>query len=139
MLSWFAFPFVVAFIALFGFGMAMLLSSLFVRFRDIEPIWDVIIQAMFYASAIFFPLSLLGSKLPSGIPAIWWYRIILANPFATGLEEARHVFISPTYGTPSSYMGGIVWLAIPVGITLAAVVMGFRIFCRTAPTIAEDL
>ena len=32
----------------------MLLSALFVRYRDIEPIWDVVLQVLFYASPIFY-------------------------------------------------------------------------------------
>ena len=35
-------------------GLAMLLSALFVRYRDIEPIWDVVLQITFYASPIFY-------------------------------------------------------------------------------------
>jgi ABC-2 type transport system permease protein len=139
MLSWIFFPLAVAFVGLFGFGVATLLSSLFVRFRDIEPIWDVIIQAMFYASAIFFPLQTIGSKLPGWFPQIWAFRLILANPFAAALQEARHLLISPTYPTPGATMGGTVWVLIPVGIALGALILGFRVFCRIAPTIAEDL
>ena len=32
----------------------MLLSVAFVRFRDIEPIWNVVLQVLFYASGVFF-------------------------------------------------------------------------------------
>ena len=35
----------------------MLLSTLFVRFRDIQPIWDVISQILFYGSPIIYPAS----------------------------------------------------------------------------------
>ena len=43
-------------------GLAMLLSALFVRYRDIEPIWDVVLQILFYASPIFFPIELLFQR-----------------------------------------------------------------------------
>src|SRR4051794_41804708 len=33
----------------------MLLSALFVRYRDVEPIWDVTLQIMFYASNDLLP------------------------------------------------------------------------------------
>ena len=32
----------------------MLLSALFVRYRDIEPIWDVVLQILFYVTPIFY-------------------------------------------------------------------------------------
>ncbi len=35
----------------------MLLSALYVRFRDVQPIWDVLLQAWFYCSPIMYPAS----------------------------------------------------------------------------------
>ena len=37
-------------------GLAALLSALFVHFRDVKPIWDVLLQVIFYASPIFYPI-----------------------------------------------------------------------------------
>ena len=139
MLTWLLFPFVVLFIAVFAFGIAMLLSSLFIPFRDVDPIWDVILQAMFYASGIFFTVDSIGSKLPSWISQETVVRILLSNPFAAALQEARHLLVSPTYPSVSASMGGFVWVLIPLGITVAVVVSGYRVFTRLAPTIAEDL
>ncbi len=39
---------------MFSFGLAMLLSALFVRYRDVQPIWDVLLQITFYASPILY-------------------------------------------------------------------------------------
>jgi ABC-type polysaccharide/polyol phosphate transport system ATPase subunit len=138
-LSWRAFPVVIAFVAVFAFGLAMLLSSLFVRYRDIEPIWDVILQTIFYASGIFFSIDAIGDKLPSWLSQNTAIRVIMSNPFAAGLQEARHVFISPTYPSVAGLMEGFVWVLIPIGIAVAAIISGYRVFIRTAPTIAEDL
>ena len=38
----------------------MLLSALFVRYRDIEPIWEVVLQVLFYATPIFYPIEAIG-------------------------------------------------------------------------------
>ena len=32
----------------------MLLSALYVRYRDVQPIWDVVLQITFYASPILY-------------------------------------------------------------------------------------
>jgi ABC-2 type transport system permease protein len=37
-------------------GMAMLLSALFVYFRDIQPIWEVVCQILFYSSPVIIPV-----------------------------------------------------------------------------------
>jgi ABC-2 type transport system permease protein len=137
--TWLLFPFVVVFIAVFAFGVAMLLSSLFIPFRDVDPIWDVIVQAMFYASGIFFTVSSIGDKLPSWISQETVVRILFSNPFAAALQEARHLLVSPSYPTVSSAMGGLAWVLIPLGITVVLVAIGYRVFTRLAPTIAEDL
>ncbi len=52
MLSWLELPLIVAVLAVFATGIAMLLSALFVSFRDIQPIWDVVSQILFYASPV---------------------------------------------------------------------------------------
>ena len=43
-------------LALLAAGVGMLLSVLYVRFRDIQPIWDVSSQVLFYASPIIYPV-----------------------------------------------------------------------------------
>ncbi|HEL1981150.1 TPA: ABC transporter permease [Streptococcus suis] len=49
-------------LALLATGIAFILSSLFVRFRDIGPIWEVFLQAGLYATPIIYvPLSIMGS------------------------------------------------------------------------------
>ena len=52
MLSWLELPLIVAMLAVLATGIAMLLSALFVYFRDIQPIWDVLSQILFYASPV---------------------------------------------------------------------------------------
>ena len=42
-------------LAMLAVGVGMLLSVLFVRFRDIQPIWDVSSQILFYALADHLP------------------------------------------------------------------------------------
>ena len=41
-------------------GLAMLLSALYVRYRDVSPIWEVVVQAAFYASPILYPIDKLN-------------------------------------------------------------------------------
>ena len=40
----------------FSAGVAMLLSALFVPFRDVRPIWEVILRALFYATPVLYPV-----------------------------------------------------------------------------------
>ena len=50
--AWLELPPLVALLAVFALGLSRCCCrSLFVRYRDIEPIWDVVLQILFYASA----------------------------------------------------------------------------------------
>lgn len=133
-LEWLWFFPLAAALVLFAIGTAMLLSALFVRYRDIEPIWDVVLQIMFYASAIFFPIDLLLAG-----DYKWLGRLLMANPVAAILQELRHLMISPHYLSAKEAIG-LQWrLLIPIGIVVGVTVLGYAVFSREAPRIAEDL
>jgi ABC-2 type transport system permease protein len=129
-LHWLGFLLVLAGLVLLALGLAMLLSVLYVRARDIEPIWGVVMQVMFYASGVFFPLTRFGTLLRD---------IALCNPFAFLMAEARHMFIDPSW--PSSFdLMSTPWLAVvPIALIFAALVAGFVVFRREAPRVAEEL
>ena len=63
-LKWLELPVLVVLLAAFATGIAMLLSALYVRFRDIRPIWEVVLQVLFYATLIIFPSRPSDEKLP---------------------------------------------------------------------------
>jgi ABC-2 type transport system permease protein len=134
--SWLQVPFLLALLIVVTFGLAMLLSALFVRYRDIDPIWDVLLQLIFYGSWIFFPLDTLirDHKVSETV-----VRLTLANPLAAILQQMRHAFVDPSYLSTSAAMGGAVWLLVPFGVGLVILVLGFRVFTREAPRVAEDL
>jgi ABC-2 type transport system permease protein len=134
--SWLQVPVLLALLVLFSFGLAMLLSALFVRYRDIDPIWDVMLQLLFYASWIFFPLDTIIRQNKVSETVV---RLTLANPLAAILQQMRHAFIDPSYMTTSQAMGGAVWLLLPFGVGLVILVLGYRVFSREAPRVAEDL
>lgn len=137
-LSWLELPLLVALLALFSTGLGTILSVGYVSYRDVRPIWDVILQATFYASGIFIvltgvkPVSVLGVHVDVA-------RVLMANPFAALLEQARHTLIDPSYPSAASAMGGAAMLMIPVGIALLVILAGFLLFDRQAPKVAERL
>src|SRR4029453_5599825 len=75
--SWLEMPILIAALAVLAAGIGMLLSALFVRYRDIEPIWDVVLQVLFYATPIFYTVQLVIDRAGQG-----WATAIMCNPFA---------------------------------------------------------
>jgi ABC-2 type transport system permease protein len=132
--TWLEFPLLVAVLSVLVLGIAMLLSALFVRYRDVEPIWDVVVQVMFYGSPILYTLSLVQEKTSPEI-----VRLLLFNPFAAILEQSRHAIVDPSYESAAAAMGSAVWLLVPLAIVAIVVAVGYSVFSRAAPRIAEEL
>jgi ABC-2 type transport system permease protein len=130
--EWLAFPLLLVPLGLFAAGLAMLLSALYVRFRDVQPIWEVVLQALFYATPILYTLD----KLPS---ERLQHLVVTLNPLATIIVQARHTFIDDTAPTAWDAAGGMARLVVPAVIVLGVLVLGFWVFNREAPRIAEEL
>jgi len=134
-LGWLVFPLVVAVLILFAFGMSMLLAIAFVRFRDIEPIWSVSLQIMFYTSGVFFTLDTIAGQKHGQL----LLDIMLCNPFAAILAWGRHVFVDPSWEAPWQAMSSGWLLLVPAAFVVVALVGGFLLFRAQAPKVAEDL
>jgi ABC-2 type transport system permease protein len=131
-LTWLLLPLLVALLFIFTSGIAMLLSALYVRYRDVAPIWSVTSQALYFASPVFILIESITQRHP------WLTRYYLFNPLAMILQEARHWMVGGSPGV-SAYMGGGEWLAVPLGIVAGVCLLGFRVFNRATPRIAEEL
>jgi len=134
MLSWLELPLIVGMLAVLSAGFAMLLSALFVYFRDVQPIWEVLLQVLFYASPVIVPLTLVEQKLS---PAL--VHIYMLNPLATILQQFRHAMINHAAPSAADGLGGMIHLLGPIAIVIGVFVFGFVVFNRTAPHVAEDL
>jgi ABC-2 type transport system permease protein len=134
MLTWLEVPLIVGLLVVLAAGVAMLLSSLFVYLRDVEPIWEVTSQILFYASPVIIPVTKIQQQLGTT-----WTRVYMLNPLAVVLQQFRHAFI--THATPSAgaLLGSMAAIALPVGIVLGIFALGFWVFNRIAPRVAEDL
>jgi len=132
-LSWLELPLLVGALALFVGGLGMLLSALFVRYRDIKPIWEVTLQLLFYGSPIFYPIEVVIER--SELAA----KLLLLNPFAAILQQARHALIAPSHPSVAQVMGNPLLALAPTLIGVAVVALGYRVFKRRAPFIAEEL
>lgn len=129
--GWLGLPVLVAALVAYTVGVCLLLSSLYVRFRDLGQIWAVVSQVLFYGSLVFFTIERIGS------PTL--RRIVLANPLAAILQQGRHWIIDPTAPSLSRAMGGGAWVLLPIGVGATICVLGFVVFRREAPRIAELL
>lgn len=131
--SWLALPLPLLALAALAAGLGMLLSALYVHFRDIRPIWDVLLQALFYATPILYPVTLLAERYPEVA------KVFMANPLAAIVQELRRLLLGPSNPSVADVLGGGTLLLIPVGVLVALVLLGVWVFERTAPSAAEKL
>jgi ABC-2 type transport system permease protein len=130
--SWLEAPFLIALLAVFVVGLAMLLSALYVRFRDIKPIWEVVLQVAFYATPIIYAIETIDVS----------QRIreaIMLSPLAAILQQFRHAVIDPSAPSAAAAAGGSARLLIPAAVVIGVAALGFWYFDREAPRMAEDL
>jgi len=131
---WLELPLVLAMLIVFVTGLSLLLSALFVNFRDVEPIWEVLAQALFYGTPILYSLSLVIDKV--GLTAA---QIMLANPLAAAIQQLRHALVDFSYQSPGQIFGSTAGDLIPVGVSVLIFIIGALYFRRMAPLIAERL
>ena len=134
MLSWLELPLILAMLAVFVTGLAMLLSSLFVTLRDIQPIWEVVGQILFYCSPVIISVETVKEKLSTTL-----FHLYMLNPLAIVFQQFRHAMI--THETPGigQALGSWAALLIPVAIVVGFFALGFWVFNRSAPSVAENL
>lgn len=126
---------IVALLVVLASGIAMLLSALYVRARDVRPIWDVVLQILFYGTPIFYTLETVRVQSDNA----WYAKAFMLNPFAALMQQGRHAVIDPAYVTAATGIGGIWRLIAPLGLTALIFVAGYLVFRRAAPHLAEDL
>lgn len=138
-LSWLEIPFLIMLLAAFTTGLAMILSVGYVRYRDVRPIWDVVLQMTFYATPIFYPISKVEKTYsPFGVH-LNIAHLLMANPFVAILVQIRHALMGAGHPSAASAIGGTAMLLIPIAVWAAVIVVGYRVFNRQAPRVAEQL
>jgi ABC-2 type transport system permease protein len=128
--TWLLLPVILVPLITLTSAIAMLVSSLYVRFRDVQPIWFVVSMILFYGTPVLYAIDTVPANAQ---------RYVLFNPIAMLLEQARKWIIDPDARGCIEAIGGWKWAMVPLGIFIAACVLGLWVFNREAPVIAEQL
>jgi ABC-2 type transport system permease protein len=131
MWTWLLTPVIVGAILVLTVATAMILSSLYPRFRDVAIIWSVASTALFYGTPVIYVLDRFSS------PAL--RKVMSCNPMTVILELARKWIIDPHAPGPAQAINSRVFLLIPAAVFVAICVLAVWVFRREAPRIAEAL
>jgi ABC-2 type transport system permease protein len=129
--TWLLFPLVVAVLFVFTAAASMMLSVLYVRFRDVAIIWMVFAQALFYATPVLYPVEAFENET--------YEHLLMINPLAVIFEQARVWILEPDAPTAVEAAGGWIGLLPAAAIFAGVCALGVWTFSRQAPRIAEDL
>ena len=116
-------------------GISFLLGAINVKYRDITSIWDVCIQALFYAIPIIYPITMVAA---SSVTAA---KIILINPIAQVIQDLRYCIVTKEAVTTWSYVGEehFFWKLIHLAIVVIMLVWGSWYFRKKSKRFAEEI
>jgi len=124
-------PLVILEIYIFATGLALFLSAAFVKYRDITYIWEVILQAGFYLSPIIYSLSRITSTTLQ--------KLILRNPMAQSIQDARYMVVTDKTITINQVFDGGWYRLIPYMIVLITFTIGVLYFKKESKYFAENI
>jgi ABC-2 type transport system permease protein len=110
-------------------GCSLLLSALYVKFRDFRHIWEVGLQILFYASPIIYPLNIVPQNF---VP------YLTLSPLVQIVQDARKLLITDKTVTAVDTLHQP-WVLVPYLLPLIILGIGYSYFKRTAAAFAEEI
>ncbi len=133
--SWFVVPFLVLELYTLSLGISFLLGAINVKYRDVTSIWDVLIQALFYAIPIIYPLSMV---LESGSFGLTAARIIMLNPITQVIQDVRYNLITTETITAWEILPGSLQM-IPILLVFLVLALAALFFRKRSKRFAEEV
>lgn len=131
--SWLLVPFSLVEIYVLSLSVAFLLGAINVKYRDVTSIWDVMIQALFYAVPIIYPISMVAESSATAA------KVLLLNPIAQAIQDIRHNLITPDTVTTWNYVNNF-WLQIlPIVLIFVVLIFAAFYFRKKSKFFAEEI
>jgi len=130
--TWLLVPLVILELYLLSLGISFFLGAINVKFRDISSIWEVFIQALFYAIPIIYPITMVADASPAAA------KIFLLNPIAQVIQDVRFLLITDQTITTWNYLPEQIFHFIPLIFVLVIIVLGGIYFRKRSKYFAEE-
>lgn len=124
-------PLILLEVYIFALGLSAFLSALFVKYRDVSYIWEVIIQGGFYLTPIIYPLSLITN--------LTFQKLIMLNPMAQAIQDARYTVITDQTRTVYQVFDGGWYKFVPFVIVVTIFLLGMSYFRSQSKYFAENI
>jgi ABC-2 type transport system permease protein len=124
-------PVYLVMIYVLALGCSLFLAAAYVKFRDLSYIWEVLLQAGFYATPIIYPLQMIGNDLVE--------KILLLNPIAQAIQGARYNVITHETLTSFNAWNGAWYIILPSVLTVIIFIGGLLYFRSQSKDFAENI
>jgi ABC-2 type transport system permease protein len=118
----------------FTIALGLLLSALYVRFRDVGQVWELTAQLLLFACAIFYPIGILPD---------WAQKVAFLNPFVQIMQDMRLVLLGRASGpydvSAETVYAGYGGRFVPIVIVVLLVLAAIAFFRREGRYFAERL
>jgi ABC-2 type transport system permease protein len=128
-MSWLLFPLLLVELFVFSVAVAFFLSALYVKFRDVTYVWEVGLQAAFYATPILYSLSLVPEQ---------YREWLMLNPMAQIIQDARHAVITDTTIVSWDIMR-LRYALLPILMVIVVAVVATVYFKKQSKYFAENI
>lgn len=96
----------ICLLVLFNIGVGLILSALFVFFRDIQYLWSIFTQLLMYMSAIFYTID----HYPASVQ-----KLFFANPIYLFIYYFRQIVIEAVIPSPGFHLLMLAYVAVFLG------------------------
>lgn len=122
------FALLLAELFVFTLGVSFIISSFYVRYRDVGHIWDVLMQIGFWVTPIIYPIALIPQK---------FHDFYILNPLARIIEDSRNALIF--HKLPPLDISYLKHVAITLIIAIGALIIGLIVFKIKSKRFAEQV
>jgi ABC-2 type transport system permease protein len=126
-------PLDITLLYVFSLAIAFLLSALYVKYRDLAHIWEVVLQGAFFATPILYPVSMVVAQSPLAA------QLIMLNPVAQIIQDARYNLISHEATTTRELWGDSLMVLVPYLIVLISIILASFYFKKSQGYFAENV
>ena len=132
-LGWLLVPFLILELYLLSLGLALLLGSVNIRYRDVQSIWEVLVQALFYAVPIIYPIQMVATY--SNFTA----HLLMLDPIAQVIQDVRSLLVTDATLTSWEILPHFLLNFIPLLLVGLVFIAGMLVFKRKSKYFAEEI
>lgn len=121
-------------LAMLAAGIAFILATLFVKYRDLGPVWEVVMQAGMYATPVIYSLTFIVQRNQVAIA-----KLMMLNPIAQIIQDLRHYIVYSGSMRGWDLYNNHIWGVIPYVLPVLVLIIGYTIFHKNAKRFAEIL